>query len=210
MKTSFKKVLSSVTVVTVIAMNMAVANAAVVFTGAITGGAVTPQNINSNWDGVSTPSGTSASGSDNVLVTAQVAPTLTLVISTGAIAFGTLAIGANNQSLTLTTATNAELGINVSVASLGLASPTKSIGTLIKGGTLATTGTDSYTVSSTSTLAGTVLASQAVAGTQNVLTTNNVANSNQVTTVNLNATIDAQTEAGNYGDTLTFTVTGNF
>lgn len=209
MNMSFKKIIAGVTAVTIVAMNISVASA-ITFTGAVTGGANSPQNINSTWDGTGTPSGTTASGSDTVLVSAQVAPTLTLVISTGAINFGTLAIGANNQSLTLTTATNAEGGINVSVGSLGLASPTKSIGTLVKGGTTATTGTDTYEVSSTSTQAGTALALQNVAASQNVLTTANVANSNQATTVNLRATIDAQTEAGNYGDTLTFTVTGNF
>jgi hypothetical protein len=210
MKTSFKKIMASVTAVTIVAMNISVASA-ITFTGAITGGANTPTNINSTWDGVSTPAGTTASGSDTILVTAQVAPTLTLVISTGAIAFGTLAIGANNRSLTLQTATNAEGGINVAMGSNGLQSPTKYIGAYGATATGATTGTDSYTVDSSSTQAGTVIGSAtAIGATQNVITTSNVANSNQTTTVNLIATIDAQTEAGNYGDTLTFTVTGNF
>lgn len=210
MNTSFKKIVAGATVVAVVAMNMAVVNAAVVFTGAITGGQNTPADINSTWDGVATPSGTTASGSDTVLVSAQVAPTLSMVISTGALNFGTLALGANNQSLTLTTATNAEGGITVAMDSNGLESATKYIGNLTANGRAATTGTDLYEVSSTSNGAGTALGLTNVAASQTLLTADNVAKSNQVTTVNLRATIDAQTEAGNYGDTVTFTVTGNF
>lgn len=45
---------------------------------------------------------------------------------------------------------------------------------------------------------------------QAVLTASSVAESNAITNVNLDATIDAQTESGNYNDVLTFTATGTF
>ncbi len=208
MNTSFKKIMAGVTAVTIIAMNMAVVNAATV--GTVTGGQSGTSNINSTWDSVGVVSPSTASGSDTVLVSAQVAPTLSLVISTGAINFGTLVLGANDQSLTLQTATNAEGGITVAMGSNGLESATRYIGDLSANGKTATTGTGLYQVSSTSNGAGTALGLANVAASQTLLTAGTVATANQTTTVALKATIDAQTEAGNYGDTLTFTVTGNF
>lgn len=208
MTTSLKKIVAGATAVALVSMNAAYA--ATTLSGAVTGGQTGSTPINSTWDGVSTPSGTTASGSDTVHVSAQVVPTLSLVISTGALNFGALNVGNNTQSLTLTTATNAEGGITLTAGSLGLASPTKYIGALAHSGTVATTGNDAYRIDSTTSGSGTALAQQDVAGTQTVLTALDVAKSNQTTTVNLHANIDNQTEAGNYGDTLTFTVTGNF
>ncbi|MDD4151534.1 MAG: hypothetical protein PHR68_02890 [Candidatus Gracilibacteria bacterium] len=199
-----KKVLATLGLVSIVAMNSAYA---ATITGNVTGGTTNNDVI---WDG--TYNGTNnATGSTTVLVTAEVAPILTMAISTGAINFGTLTLGDNNQSLSFSTATNAEGGVNVAVASNGLQSATKYIGTYGATATGMTTGNDFYKISSTSTATTkTVLAETDVANTQNVFTATDVANSNQVTTVNLKATIDAQTEADNYGDTLTFTVTGNF
>ena len=208
MNTSFKKIMAGVTAVTIVAMNMAVVSAAPI--GTVTGGQSGTSNINSTWNGTGVVSPSTASGSDTVLVSAQVAPTLSLVISTGAINFGTLAIGANSGSLTLQTATNAEGGITITAGSLGLKSATKFIGTWATGPQTQTTGTDAYQIASTSNGVGTVHALADVAATQTVLTAANVATANQTTTVALHANIDAQTEAGNYGDTITFTVTGNF
>lgn len=210
MKTSFKKLVAGASLIALVIMNTTYATQ--IGTGSITGGSTTP--INSTWDGVSTPTGTSASGSLNVLVSAQVIPTLSMTISTGALNFGVLAIGANNQSLTVATATNAKDGLVVSVDSTGLATGNggtdKHIGNLARGWSAATTGTDTYQIGSTTSAWGTALSTTDVTGTQTVLTAGTVAQANATTTVNLSATIDAQTEAGNYNDTLTFTVTGSF
>lgn len=210
MRTSLKKLVAGASVLALVAINSAYATQ--IGTGTITGGSTTP--INSTWDGVSTPTGTTASGSLDVQVSAQVIPTLTMTISTGALNFGVLAIGQNDQSLTVTTASNAKDGVVVAVGSNGLATGNgltdKFIGNLGRVAAVATTGTDTYTIDSTSTKAGWVLTTSNVAGTQTVLNATNVNDANAVTTVNLHATIDAQTEAGNYNDTLTFTVTGSF
>lgn len=210
MKTSLKKLVAGASLIALVIMNTTYATQ--IGTGTITGGSTTP--INSTWDGVGTPTGTSASGSLNVLVSAQVIPTLSMTISTGALNFGVLAIGANNQSLTVTTATNAKDGLVVAVGSTGLATGNaatdKHIGTLSRVSSVATTGTDSYQIGSSTSAGGTALSTTDVAGTQTVLNASDVTEANATTTVNLSATIDAQTEAGNYNDTLTFTVTGSF
>ncbi|MDD2565680.1 MAG: hypothetical protein PHZ26_02030 [Candidatus Gracilibacteria bacterium] len=209
---NIKKIIAGASVLSLLVMSTSFA---ATFTGTITGGQNTSVDINSTWDGTSTPTGTTASGSDTVLVTAQVTPTLTMNISSGAIAFGTLNPGTpKTESLNLTTATNAELGITIGMDSNGLESATKYIGTY---GATASSGattdlTDFYKVDSITNSGGTTPLSTPtdVAANQTILTTSNVFQSNAITAVNLTALAGAQTEAGNYGDTLTFTVTGNF
>ena len=155
--------------------------------------------------------------SNAATVTATVLPILSMSLSDNTIEFGELVPWiANTQSTIITTASNAKNGITVSVASTWLATwntnTDKHIWDLARVDSLATTWTDTYVIESVDTWAkwGTVLASQNVASTQNILVTDNVAKSNSTTTVNLTATVDEQTEAGNYNDTLTFTVTGTF
>jgi hypothetical protein len=151
-----------------------------------------------------------ATWSSTVQVSAYVDPILTMNVSTWAIDFGVLTPWSKSDSLDLTTATNAEGWINISVASNWLASWTRFIWSYNNWAQAPTTWTDTYEINSTTDWAWTDLWIQEVIASQNVLTTNNVADSNQITTVDLTTTIDAQTEAGNYGDTLTFTLTGNF
>ena len=157
----------------------------------------------------------SVSGSLSVWVSASVLPLLTMELSKSTLDFGNLTPWADNvQSLDVTTATNAKDWVVVSVDSIWLAtwnsSTDKFIWNLARGSASATTWTDTYTISSTTWNGGTALIESNVASTQTVLTTNNVAKSNTTTNVNLKAVIDAQTEAWNYNDTLTFTVTWNF
>lgn len=159
--------------------------------------------------------GLSVSGSLNVWVSATVLPLLSMDLSKDNLNFGDLTVGsANVQSLDVTTATNAKNWVVVTVASTWLATwntaTDKYIGALVRGSAEATTGTDTYTIESTTDKGGVVLTSTDVASTQTILTADNVAKANAVTTVNLSTTIDAQTEAWNYSDTLTFTVTWNF
>ncbi|MDQ1343899.1 MAG: hypothetical protein QG650_619 [Patescibacteria group bacterium] len=209
MKALTKKLIAGVSVA---ALLVGSAHAATTFTGSVTGGTVDTDVV---WD--DTYNGTNnATGSSTVQVSAKVASILTMAVSTGAINFGTLSIGANAQSLTLATASNARNGITVAMGSIGLATGSagtdKYIGTLGRASAAATTtGTDAYKVLSSTDAGGTVIGSATdIAGSQNVLIADNVAKANATTTVNLNANIDAQTEAGDYNDVLTFTVTGNF
>lgn len=160
-----------------------------------------------NWDFGAT---VAYVGNANVVnVSAVVLPILSMSLSANTLDFGELAIWANSVDLDVTTASNAKDGITVSVASLWLATGNASsdyhIWALARVDSIGTTGTDSYEISSDGWLA-----LQDVAATQNVLVTTDVATSNSTTNVELTATIDAQTESGNYNDTLTFTVTGNF
>ena len=209
MKTNLKKVLATLWLVSIVAMNSVYA--VQVGTGTITSGSTSA--INSTWDWIADPDGSSASGSLNVQVSAQVVPTLNMTISTWAINFGVLAPNAaQTGTLTIDTATNAEGGITIAMESTGLQSATKYIwdrvGTVWNVAT--TDATDYYTVSSSTNNSGTPLALASIASTQPVLVSDNVAKSNATTTVEISAMAGAQTEAGNYGDTLTFTVTGNF
>ena len=149
-----------------------------------------------------------------VNVSAVVLPILSMELSTNSLDFGELAIWDNNQSLNVITKSNAEDGIVVSMDSLWLATWNSSddyyIWNLARGSSVTTTWTDSYLVSSSTLWGWSVLTETNVASTQNVLSTIGVADSNTTTTVNLKAVIDAQTEAWNYNDTLTFTVTWTY
>lgn len=213
MKTTLKKMLATAGLVSIVAANSAFA--VQIGSGTING--TFSSGVISTWNGTSDPDGSSATGIVNVQVSAQVSPTLNMDISTGAINYETLVPGVSQTgTLTVTTSTNAENGITVSMGSTGLESATRFIGTLTGSvWTLATTDTtDYYKVASSTTtsgsLAGSQLALQDVASSQIVLTTSNVADSNAATTVDVSAMAGSQTEAGNYTDTLVFTVTGNF
>jgi hypothetical protein len=111
------------------------------------------------------------------------------------------------------TASNAASGIVVTLASTGLSDASADVDKYIGGfGTAsgAATGTHDYRVVSTNTGTGAVLADQTVTASQNILTAANPTESTSITTVALDATIDTLVEAGNYSDTLTYTVTGTF
>lgn len=201
------KIIAWTAAFSLVAMNLAFA--ATTFTNSVTWGT---GNVDVVWDGTYN-SGTivNATGSTNVVITANVAPTLTMTSSTGSIDFGTLALGSNTGSMTLTTATNAEGWINISMASNWLESSSRYIWSYTANGRAATTWAFSYQVVSVSNQVGAIdKPLSPITNVQDILTTSNVADSNQTLSINLVATINAQTEAWNYGDTLTYTVTGNF
>ena len=168
-------------------------------------------DLSLTWTTLSPLSGQQATGSLDVWVTATVLPLLTVDLSKSTLDFGDLTVWAPNvQSLNVTTATNAKGWVVVNVGSTWLATTEKYIWDLARVWTTPTTGVDSYSISSTTLNWGTALTEANVVWNQDVLVADNVAKSNTTTTVNLKATIDAQTEAWNYTDTLTFTVTWNF
>ena len=130
------------------------------------------------------------------------------------IGFGTLSTTeANIRKLNIKTASNAVNGINVNMESTGLSTATHHIGL---NGAGAAANDSTYTVSSTTV--GTGESGTGIAVAQPVdLATNailsgadNPKKATADTTVELKTTIGATTQAGNYSDTLTFTVTGNF
>ena len=199
MKT-LKKVIAWASALTLIAMNSVFA----ADIGTITWGTWTTVNP----DDSALPTST---WSTQVYVSAYIAPVLSMSLDTNTIAFWTLDPATpNTQSVNLTTATNAEGWITIGMAATWLASSTKSIWSLVKWGTVATAAADSYEVDSSTNAGWTALGLSNVAGSQTILTANDVVESNATTTVNLTATAEATTEAWNYSDTLTFTVTGTF
>lgn len=203
---NFKKVVAIIALTTLVLVNSASADLTLTQSWAT--------NLTLTWS-ADISGGLSVNGSLNVWVTAKVLPLLTMDLSKSTLDFGDLVVGTPNvQSLDVTTATNAKNWVVVTVWSTWLATgwdtTDKYIGALSRGTATATTGTDSYSISSSTTTGWDVLTESNVNSTQTILTANNVAKANAVTTVNLKTVIDAQTEAWNYADTLTFTVTWNF
>ena len=172
-------------------------------------------------------SATAGDTTNDVQVTATVVPTLSMSISAPNIALGVLTTaGYSTGSVDIVTATNAVSGADVTMASAGLSDATvnKQIGVVGIGAIPTTAATDYYKIQSK-------VASQAnvaqvfndingadlfaAAGTdmtasQVVLDGTTATDSSTTTTVTVGAHIAATTEAGNYSDTLTFTVTGSF
>jgi large repetitive protein len=156
-------------------------------------------------------------GSNAVNVTATVVPTLSMSLNTLTMALGNLNSSTyQTAAATLTVSTNAIGGATAAMASTGLKSATREIGVTDIHATAQTAATDYYKVSTNGTPVFTD-ANDALdnAGGTDMLATQNVYTtgapvSGATTTVTVGSKIDATTEAGNYADTLTFTVTGSF
>jgi hypothetical protein len=194
--------------------------AAVIGTASITGVASSNVVWNDTFPGTAT--GTVA----NVVVTAQVLPTLNMVVSTGAIDLGTLTAGIESSgSLDIEVGTNAANGVTITARS-GSGGLTNTSNNSLQINNLVTDGTaESYTYAATantndSTVTGFTQSSNVAALQVNNNTTENTIYStnkpeqsdptNSDVTFTVAATSNAQTAAGNYQDTVTFTVTGNF
>ena len=83
----------------------------------------------------------------------------------------------------------------------------REIGTSIAGTTDTTDTLDKYKYQVAGVITG---ASPDMTASQVVLNGTNVTNSNGTTAVHIGAIVGATTEAGNYSDTITFSVTGSF
>jgi len=168
----------------------------------------------------------SATGTvSGIVVTAQVLPTLNMVLSTGAIDLGTLDAGIESTgSLDIEVGTNAANGVNITVKSSsgGL---TNTSNNSLQINNLAVDGiAESYTFASSTWAidsnvtwfsSSTELATTEIINSNEyaIYTTNKPEQSDGVNadvTFIVWATSNAQTAAGNYEDTITFTVTGNF
>ena len=173
---------------------------------------------------VGTPTDTS------VEVSATVEPILKMAFSNAALDLGILATTADTytaQTIDITTATNAKSGLVVAMASTGLKDTTidREIWVNDLDVSIAQTvvATDFYKVQSNAGGTGAVLADASVgifdaAGTDMAATQNVVPNSgvyalphnDTTTTVSIAARADTLTDAGNYSDTLVFSVTGTY
>jgi len=168
----------------------------------------------------------SATGTINgIVVTATVDPTLNMELSTGAINLGTLVAGIESTgSLDIEVGTNAANGLSITARS-GSGGLTNTSDNAIQINDLTTDGNaESYkyysaiNAAADSTITG--FTQTAALNTEvddnssehTVYTSNKPQQTNGLNdiTFTVGATSNAQSAAGNYQDTITFTVTGNF
>lgn len=222
MNMSFKKILAGATVVAVVTMNMAVVNAAVIGTGSVSGTGAFDSSI--NWDGAFP--GTASGSVTGIIVTASVAPTLTMEISTGSLSLGVLSATTATASLSIEVGTNANNGVVVTAQSAngGLTSTTASGIINNDAGTITDGVAESYKfLSATGAASDSTVAGFAITGLQNtevnttaahvIYTTNKPENFTGVNDITFDVTSSialTTPAASDYTDTLTFTVTGNF
>ena len=190
-------------------------------TGSVTGtGAF---NTSIMWNDTYTAA--SASGSvSGIKVLAKVLPTLTMEISTGTIDLGNLtAAVAASGSLNIEIGTNAKSGVTITARS-GSGWLTKTDNNAVQINNLTTDGVaESYAFSSTpgtSDSSAPGFTATGLSATQvfnnvtenTIYTTNKPENKTGVDDLNFKVTAQstAETPAGTYQDTITFTVTGNF
>ena len=152
---------------------------------------------------VSTISGSTATGDLSVNVNATVLPTLSFNLAANSIALGDLSIGSYiTKSLAYSGVTNAQNGMNVTVKSNLLNDG--------RGNKIGATGGQA----GTSYKFNKGVAVDGATGTEFDTTAQSLDARNTKGTLNdtfqIGAQIAADTTAGNYTDTLTFTVTGNF
>lgn len=170
--------------------------------------------------------GTATGTVNNVIVTAQVLPTLNMVVSTGSIDLGTLAAGIEaTGSLDIEIGTNAANGVTITARS-GSGWLTNTSNNSLQINNLTTDGiAESYTFASNANTNDSTVTGFTQSSDYAAVEVNSNATENEIYSTNkpeqddganadvsfvVAATANAQTAAGNYQDTITFTVTGNF
>ncbi len=217
---SFRLILVGVTIASLVLQSAVFASQ--IGTGTVVGSGALTAPI--NWN--DTFVGSSASGTINgLVVTARILPTLTMTVSgSGTIALGNLSSSAySTGTVSLEVGTNAINGASITARSAnGGLNNTTNPSTQIN--SLATDGfTDSYKFNSVLGTTDSTALGFAQSGALNVEvtssgTSNTIYSSNKpqpVTgvddlTFSVSAKPNAQTPAGDYRDTVVFTVTGNF
>ena len=225
-KTKIKKAIALAWIVALSATSLGSTFAATIGTGSVVGDAGFDSAV--IWD--DTFPGTATGTVSNILITAQVLPTLNMTLSTGSIDLGTLASGVpSNGSLNIEVGTNAANGVTITARS-GSGGLTNTSDNTLKiqdnlGGSFDDGVDESYTFASAagtidSSITGFVtdgnLAATEVNDDTSEHTIYNTNKPEQDDGTNVDvvftveATSNAQTAAGNYQDNITFTVTGNF
>ncbi|USN58326.1 MAG: hypothetical protein H6767_08725 [Candidatus Peribacteria bacterium] len=219
-KTKTQKIIATIALVAIAAFNLSQTYATQIGTGSVVG--TTSFDAVINWDD-SFP-GTASGEVAGIVVTATVDPILNMSISTGAIDLGTLVAGVTSTgTLDIEVGTNAVNGLSITARSSSGGLTNTSSGA-VQINDLVTDGVaESYKFASAlnaatdSTITGfsaTANLSSEVDSTaeHTVYTSNKPEALSGVDDIlfSVSATSDAQTQAGNYQDTITFTVTGNF
>lgn len=192
MKTLLKKVVALTALAALVTINSAYAAGGLSLTGSTTNLTLTGNTA--------TISGSTATGELAVTVSATVLPTLTFDLSSSTLALGDLTIGSyTSTGLTYTGVTNAQGGMSVTLKSLNyLKDGTNVIGDGSQAGTAYKFAT------------GGLIDNGIAFDTTNQALDSRSSNGSIGGNLQIGALIDANTIAGNYTDTLTFTVTGNF
>lgn len=163
---------------------------------------------------------------DQVSLTANIDPSITLSLSANTTAFNTLSTGSVSTStpnITLTVGTNAYSGYTISVQDQGNGSAGGLFNSaaghnIVSNTALLVAGTEGYGIQATSANA-TIAAPYNVSGDnvgqlqitpQNLASFNSSTSSNHIITVSHLAAISASSKAGSYSDTITYIATGNF
>jgi len=215
-KTQIQKVFAAIALFAIAVTNFGAASAANIGTGSVAGSGAFDSAI--VWD--DTFPGTATGTVTDIVIKARVEPSLNMVISTGAIDLGVLAVGvASTGDLAIEIGTNAVNGVSITARSQsgGLTNVSDSdvqINTLTPA---ADPVTGSFgTFSAVNTGANGLDAAKEI--TENT-TEYNVYTSNKPegasvaqddVTFTVSATAQAETPAGDYEDRVTFTVVGNF
>lgn len=190
-------------------------------TGSITGSGTSSSAI--MWNDLFP--GTATGAVSGIIVKAKVLPTLTMEISTGTIDLGNLVANVTSTGwLTIEIGTNAKSWVTVTARS-GSGWLTKTDDNSIKINSWSTDGvSESYKFSSTPNVTDDSAAPTFLATGLTAIEVNSNITENTVYSTNkpeakswaddvnfvVSATSTAETPAGNYQDTITFTVTGNF
>lgn len=222
LKTKIKKAIAIASLAGIAATNLGSVYASNIGTVTVTWNPWLTQNVvwDDNFPGTATGSVT------GVTVTAQVLPTLNMTLSADAINLGTLIAGTpSSGNIDIEVGTNAADGVTITARS-GSGWLTNVDNNSIQINDLTTDGTaESYTFASSanaidSTVSGFTTTGDLTATEVNNNTTEHVVyttnkperfdGTNADVTFTVSATSDAQTQAGNYQDVITFTVTGNF
>ncbi|MDD3145437.1 MAG: hypothetical protein PHV23_04980 [Candidatus Gracilibacteria bacterium] len=169
-----------------------------------------------------------ATGSvSGIKVKAKVLPSLNMTISASEVNLGTLTAGVTaSGTIDIEVGTNAKDGVNITARS-GSGGLTNTSNNAVQMNTLTTDGVaESYTFASTANaIDSTVVGFTNTSGNLTATEVNNNSTEHVIYTTNkpekldttvqdltfkVAATSDAQTQAGDYEDTITFTVTGKF
>ena len=221
-KTKIKKAIAIASIAALAATTLGSTFAADIGTASIDGGATS----NVVWDDTFGNMANATGSVNNVIVTAQILPTLNMVVSTGVIDLGILTAGIeSNDSLDIEVGTNAANGVTITARSgsgwlTNTSDNTLQINDLVVDGiaesytfTSATGAIDSTITGFESTVALTTTEVNENTSEHAIYSTNKPEQDDGAAadvTFTVAATSNAQTAAGNYEDTITFTVTGNF
>jgi len=218
-KTKIKKAIAVASVASIAAATLGTTFAANIGTAGVSGTGAFDSNI--VWD--DTFPGFATGSVSGIVVKAKVDPTLNMTLSTSEIDLGTLAAGVpSNGTLDIEVGTNAVNGVNVTARSSKGGLENTASGAIVIND--ADADGEAYTFASSANAIDSTVSGFATTGDLTALEVNDNVTEHTIYTTNkperdlgvndvtftVSTTATAQTPAGDYEDTITFTVTGNF